>query len=128
LILALTGCASMRTSERLDALETSLSAYSAALRWGHYEDAASYRMPRSRTVQPLDQAQLEHIRVASFDVLEQIMDPEHTEATVTAAIQYYVDDAFTLKTLRDRQIWWYDEKQKRWFLDGDLPNFTGGPR
>jgi len=122
--LGLTGCAGMESRKRLEALELSQTTYNSALRWGRYEDAAEYRVPRFKPPSPLDLDQLDHIRVVSYDILGQEVNENQTEAVLTVAIQYYRDDVWTVKSIRNRQLWWYDETQKRWFLDGDLPIFS----
>jgi len=44
--LTLAGCAEMDAKERASSLETSTNAYAAALRWGQYQEAARFRLPR----------------------------------------------------------------------------------
>jgi hypothetical protein len=51
------------------------------------------------------------------------MNETQTEAVVRAEIGYYDDATNTAHSSKDEQIWYYDENQERWFLDGDLPNF-----
>ena len=38
-------------------------------------------------------------------------------------IKYYLMSYQTLKTLRDKQVWMYDEETARWLLDSPMPEF-----
>ena len=123
--LVLTGCASMESKEHIENLDRSLITYGKALRWGDYEEAALYRLPRDgRPVMPVNRDDFKNIRVASYQIFEQRFNRAQTEARVTMSISYYHEDTGTARTITDRQTWWYEPNQKRWFLDGDLPEFT----
>lgn len=117
------GCAGMQRDKRVELLETSLQAYAAAVRWGNYEEAARYRRQREGSPQALDLEFLRHIRVTGYDVVERTLVPGEQEAGITVAISFYHDDTHTLRTLRDRQRWWFREEDRRWYLDGELPDF-----
>lgn len=123
--LVLTGCASMESKERIESLDRSLITYGKALRWGEYEEAALYRLPRDgRPVRSVNRDDFKDIRVTSYQVFEQRFNRAQTEAGVTMSISYYHEDTGTARTITDQQTWWYEPNQKRWFLDGDLPEFT----
>ena len=123
--LVLTGCASMESKERIESLDRSLITYGKALRWGEYEEAALYRLPRDgRPVRSVNRDDFKDIRVTSYQVFEQRFNRVQTEARVTMSISYYHEDTGTARTITDQQTWWYEPNQKRWFLDGDLPEFT----
>ena len=123
--LVLTGCASMESKERIESLDRSLITYGEALRWGDYEEAALYRLPRGgRPVRSVNRDDFKDIRVSSYQVFEQRFNRAQTEARVTMSISYYHEDTGTARTITDQQTWWYEPNQKRWFLDGDLPEFA----
>jgi hypothetical protein len=123
--LVLTGCASMESKERIESLDRSLITYGKALRWGDYEEAALYRLPRDgRPMTPVNRDDFKDIRVSSYQVFEQRLNRAQTEARVTMSISYYHEDTGTARTITDQQTWWYEPNQKRWFLDGDLPEFA----
>ncbi len=125
LILALAGCASMEAKKRDEALEMSVKAYGAALRWGQFEAAAKYRLPRRPVAERLDPARLEGIRVTAYEIGDQVVSKDQTEVLVSAWISYYHESIGKVRTLQDEQVWWFDERQGRWFLDDDLPDFLG---
>ena len=122
--IVLAGCASFKTKQRMEELDRSINAYTSALRWGHYEDAAAYRLHRDkRPVRPLNQERFEGIRIISCEEAERALNKAQTEAAVSLSISYYFEDAGIAKTITDRQLWWFDPAQEHWFLDGDLPYF-----
>lgn len=124
--LVLTGCASMESKERIESLDRSLIIYGKALRWGDYEEAALYRLPRDgRPVRSVNRDDFKDIRVSSYQIFEQRFNRAQTEARVIMSISYYHEDTGTARTITDQQTWWYEPNQKRWFLDGDLPEFAG---
>jgi len=122
-VLTLAGCAEMDAKERASSLETSTNAYAAALRWGQYQEAARFRLPRSGPVTMPDVEPLEHIKLTSYEVTDQTMNADATEARMEVVIGYYHDDIGRVDTLKQSQVWWYDPTQKHWFLETELPPF-----
>ena len=87
--------------------------------------AALYRLPHDgRPMMPVNRDDFKDIRVISYQVFEQRFNRAQTEAGATMSISYYHEDTGTARTITDQQTWWYEPNQKRWFLDGDLPEFT----
>ncbi len=121
--LALAGCAEMDAKDRLTSLDTSVNDYGSALRWGQYREATRFRLPRSGAVPAPDLEPLEHIRLTSYEITDQIVNAETTEARIEVVIGYYHDDIGRVDTLRQTQIWWYEAAQERWFLETGLPPF-----
>ncbi len=124
-VLMQSGCATMEKRDRMTKLEDSLNAYGNALRWGRFEEASQYRVDRDKKPYPprLDLEDWERLKVVSYEILRQAVDDTASETVVGAVIRYYRDDVGRVETLRDEQLWWYDDEQERWFLDGDLPRF-----
>ncbi|MGH8565270.1 MAG: hypothetical protein ACREXW_14765 [Gammaproteobacteria bacterium] len=121
--LALAACAEMEAKDRASSLETSSNAYAAALRWGRYQEAARFRLPRSGPVTMPDVEPLEHIKLTSYEVMDQTLNADATEARMEVVIHYYHDDVGRVDTLKQSQVWWYEPTQKHWFLETDLPPF-----
>ncbi len=117
------GCAGMETHERLENLELSVETYENALRWGDYDAAALYRVSPTGPYPPINTEPLQAIRVASYEIVNQTMNATETKAIITVLFRYYYQDVGQVATLRDVQKWWYDAAPKRWFLDGELPDF-----
>ena len=124
LALMAAACAGMETRERLDNLELGVTTYESALRWGDYDAAALYRVSRTTgPYAPINTEPLQAIRIASYEIVNQTLNATQTEATVTVLFRYYYQDVGQVATLRDVQKWWYDAASKRWFLDGEFPDF-----
>jgi len=122
----LAGCAAMSQQKRLDSLEASLNNYGTAVRWGNWDTANDYRMPRksSEKLKPMPKAELKNIRVTDYEVVQRVVSRDEKLAAVRARVTFYDTDTGVLHTLTDRQTWWYNEKANHWFLDGNLPDFT----
>ena len=118
------GCASLETRKQTNAFNEGVRSYGKLLRWGYYEEAAGFRSPRSGSPAELDFDFLKGIRITSYDVVSKQLLPEQMEAKVTVSIDYYHDSMSTIHTISDHQLWWYDEAQERWVLDGELPDFA----
>ncbi len=121
--LVLAACADMAFKDRVSSLDTSTNAYGTALRWGHYSEAARFRLPRSGPAIVPDLEPLEHIRLTSYDIIDQAVNEDATEATVEVVIGYYHNDIGRVDTLKQTQIWWYEPKEERWFIETPLPPF-----
>jgi hypothetical protein len=121
--LVLAACAEMEAKERTSSLETSTNAYAAALRWGQYQEAARFRLPKSGPVGMPDLEPLQNIRLTSYEVTDQVVNPEVTEARIDVVIGYYHTDIGRVESLKQSQLWWYEPTEKHWFLDTDLPPF-----
>ena len=118
------GCGALETHQKTSAFQEGVRSYGKLLRWGHYEEAAGFRSPRAGSPAELDLDFLKGIRITSYDVVSKQISPGQMEARVTVSIDYYHDSMSTIHTITDRQLWWFDEAQDRWSLDGELPNFA----
>ena len=125
ILVCLAACASVESAKRSDALESSLRQYGIAIRWGHYDAAVQFMRPRDKVIETTGSGSLNDIRVTSYDVVEQGLSDDQTEARLTVAISFYHVESGIVHRLKDQQVWWYDEDSKQWFLDGDLPDFVG---
>lgn len=129
-ILAASGCAKIQATRRADQFKSTLDSYSALLRWGKYKQAGNYINMREGVPRQPDLQYLKHIHVTRYDVVQQIatVDNEEegkgpTEIAVAAEIDFYHDNDLRVKNIDYQQLWWYDDKLEKWYLDGDLPDF-----
>ena len=53
------------------------------------------------------------------------MSEDETETVFPVKFSYYHTNSATVRTLNDRQVWWYADEEKVWLLDGNLPDFKG---
>jgi len=126
--LALAGCAQVDVREKAYRLETTIQAYRKALRWGEYQAAHGFVRRRDGAEPALDAELLESIRVTDYEVVRREVIDEASEAVVVTHINFYHADSGRVRNLADQQLWYYDEKDDRWFLDGGLPDFAGALR
>lgn len=122
----LSACASLKEEKRTNKLQETTQAYMSSLRWGYYDLASQMITNRDSTPEPIDFDFLKRIRVTSYDTLNQFSNPELNSVQYVVQISYYHTDYGTVRSITDHQNWRYDEDAKRWFLDGNLPDFKGG--
>lgn len=124
----LAGCGGSE-QQRGDIFDRTLRGYENALRWGEYEMAAAAVRPQQDTAAtPPDPQALAGIRVTSLSSQRTPLGGEPPQVLVEADIAFYHDETGAVHQLRDRQLWWYDEALRRWYLDGGLPDFKGALR
>lgn len=121
IVLLLPACAGMRDRDKLSRLDNTLRDYAQHLRWARYMDAHEHIYARDGSRPGVDMDRYEGYRIASMNILRSDLNPEHTEATVYAEIQYYSDATGTIRKINEVQDWWYHEETKSWYLEGDLP-------
>jgi len=128
LSLLLSGCIAenitekVKTRKKTDALEATLNRYAAAIRWGYFDEAYSYRK-YEKGEYPVPPRNLANIRVTAYDVLRPATMMVEDVAVQLVEITYYFISYQTLKTLRDKQFWIYDQEALRWYLDSPMPEF-----
>ena len=130
-LVALSGCATLETKERMVTLEASVKRYGKAIRWGDYDVAASF--VRQRDTQAPEKSSVSDVgaslpnshgvRVVQHEVRIGAASEEATEANMVAVFTYHLDDSTRVRVLSQNAIWWYDEATQAWFLEGSLPNF-----
>lgn len=126
-LCGLGGCAAVQSTKRMNKLQDQTNAYRILLRWGQYEDATHYIVfrPGTGTPERINLEAMRSLRLASYNVIEQIVAPDETEATLKVVMTYYHQESNVLHTLRDTQLWWYSDEHERWFLGTDFPDFIG---
>lgn len=125
----LDGCASIQAVQRQEDLDTSVNTYLKLLRWGHFDAAAQYILHRDKQAPaPRTRSDLEGVRVTFYEVLSQGLSDDQKEAFVTVSLGFYDVNSGIVRRFNDHQIWWYDEAAKRWFLEGELPDFGAAMR
>ena len=115
--LGLLGCAE---DPRKDSMSDTLRLYERSIKWGEYSDA------QLLTTQPATQAQLEeyeNIKVISYEVVQHEMSDDLNEIRQVVEIKFFHNTQGIIKTLRDHQVWNYDDERKVWELQSGLPDF-----
>ena len=125
LSLAITACATVDKSKRLDLLDINLTDFRKAVRWGYYDEATRYIQIKDYKEPLRSPDTLKNIRITSYEYGKKFLSDEETRLEVTAVISFYDVNRGTVSTISDNQIWWFDAEKKFWFLDGDIPDLTG---
>lgn len=117
LVLLLSGCVLQRSGQSRD-LETLLSRYESAVRWGYWDAVLSCRHKDAPAMPELD---LDNIQVTGYLVRKGplLVDPD--TASQTVEISYVRKSEQSLRKARDEQLWRYDAEQKQWWLHSAFP-------
>ncbi|MGH8644410.1 MAG: hypothetical protein ACREX4_08130 [Gammaproteobacteria bacterium] len=119
----------MQAVKRQEDLDTSINTYLKLMRWGHFDAAAQYIRHREKGAPaPRARDNLEGVRVIFYEILSQGLSDGQKEALVAVTLGFYDVDTGIVHRFHDRQVWWFDEAAKRWFLEGDLPDFGAAMR
>jgi len=123
MVVLLSSCAHISEQKKLEHLEAQQKIFMKALRWKAYDTAATvvrFRNP-ARRLAPIQG--LEAITVTSYELLTSL--PQEADDSVLAYVlfDYVQNNTGRVYQLKHKQIWWYDDTLKRWFLDSDMPNF-----
>ena len=125
-LLSAGGCSTSPTlgkQSRANSLDTSVEAYRKLIRWGYYDEAAKYLLKSDGVAAPANLDQMARYRVTSYEFGSKLLADTGKEARVIAAIEYYEIDRGVISTLRDEQLWWFDDGSKHWYLSYGLPAF-----
>jgi hypothetical protein len=120
LLCTLLGCGTIEKDKRVNAMDAALSTYGEAIRWGYFETAYGYLHPDRRRPVP---KQLQNVRVTGYEVMQNPLMKDKTNAEQLVRIEYVLDDEQRVRTLTDRQLWRFDEKAKAWWLHSGVPDF-----
>lgn len=129
LVLLCTACASapmLGKQKRTNSLEASVESYRKLIRWGYFDEAAKYLRNPDGTPAPAELERVARYRVTAYAIASSLLADNGKEARVVAVIEYYEIDAGVVASLRDQQLWWFDDADKHWYLASGLPAF-GAP-
>ena len=93
--------------------------YGSAIRWGLFDQAASFQNPSHRV--PLDESWLKNIHVASYNPVYRGDEKDRFTLEQKVEIRYYNELVGVEKILIDHQLWRYYEDEDKWMLETDLP-------
>ena len=123
-VLTLSACATADKQKRMNSIDIALNDFRKAVRWGYFEEALSFIQIKdySRTLRNPDY--LKSIRITAYEYGKKHFSEEGKKLNVTALISFYNVDRGTVNDIVEDQTWRFDDDQKRWFLDGDLPEMV----
>jgi hypothetical protein len=120
--LLLAGCANQTRS---DTLTTTLSAYAGTVRWNGLQGAIGFVDPEVLKKNPptdLDLARYQQVRVTDYDDGNGPVPVSATEVQQTVRISFVNLHTQVERSVIEQQLWRYDEKAHRWWLESGLPN------
>jgi len=122
LLLCLAACAPSRAL----GLEQSLHAYHSAIRWGSMQEALTLVDPAYLAKNPVNTMEWERykqIRIVGYRPGDAI---SLADGTVEQRVEIEFANLHTqaTRTILDRQVWRYDEPNKRWWLTTGLPRMN----
>ena len=120
------GCSMDKLKTKDSVLEDTLQTYAATIRWGDMTQALAFVDPKYREAHPmseLDLARYKQVQVTTYN--DQPAAPlNDKEVAQTVEIGLVNINTQSARTIIDRQVWRYDEKEKRWWLTTGLPDIT----
>lgn len=123
LLLFIDGCGTVKERKRIQTFQDDIKAYGKLIRWGDYEGASTYLRGPDGPSESVDTRALKEIRVTAYKMTGSEVLEDGTKAVVYVNIEFYNERQGRLKSIQDQQHWWYEDEIKRWYLDGDLPDF-----
>ena len=124
LLLIAGGCQRIKTKSQLEVLDASVRTYEKMLRWGEYREAAKYIRFREGEPDPVDFESLESIKISSMNPMKKVLSNEGKAALIQVEIQFYNEDYGVEKKLLYVENWYFDEEEKHWFIESNLPDFA----
>ena len=124
LMILLVSCNSFKVRDQIASLDSSITNYNVALRWGMYKDAYSYHYSPKGIQPPAKLDNLEQISVTGVEVTEKTINAEHNEAYVETVVTYFFQTEGSIKRIKLNQKWWFNEEFKKWFVDNAFPEFN----
>jgi hypothetical protein len=119
-VLSLSGCMSLEERKKDAALDTTLSHYRTAMRWGHWDTLFSYR---DASAPQAPDIKTENIRVTAYEIRQPPVPISDEQVSQVVEIQYVVEDQQRLRKVLDKQDWRHDKENNQWRLHSAFPDF-----
>lgn len=101
-------------------MDSILRLYEKSIKWGMYTDAQSV-VENPEPQELLDRYQ--EVKVVSYEVVRQEIVGDFEQLNQLVEIKFYHEQQGTIKTVRDPQMWTYDDDRETWVLQSGLPDF-----
>ena len=122
-IVLIAGCATIENKARSQKLQDQVKAYTKAIRWGDYDIATRFLKHQNGEPASTNANALKGVRVTHYDYSIDAGGPEAVVANMIATFDYQLPASVSVRQLKQRATWWYDDKAETWFMDGSLPKF-----
>ena len=117
------GCESIEKKTRATRLNQSLKAYAGSIRWGNFETAAAFAVPREST-NSVNPAALDGIKVTGYVVRVDSVSEDAKEANVHLSFSYYDENRGTVGAIDQDATWYLHSERENWLMDDSLPLFN----
>jgi hypothetical protein len=116
-------CTAMQKNRQMTDLDRSLKAYTGSLRWGNYDTAAAFAVPRKGppTVHP---GELSDIQITGYSVVINGVNAAVNEASVHLNFTYYDESRGTVGSIDQDATWYLVSEDVGWLMDDSLPKFS----
>lgn len=121
-MVLIVGCEGMAKKDQASRLDQSLRAYVGSIRWGNFETAAAFAVPRG-SANAVSPATLDGIKVTGYAVRIDSLNEDANEANVHLSFSYYNEAQGTVDAIDQDATWYLDTKRKGWLMDDSLPRF-----
>jgi hypothetical protein len=122
-LFLLAACATVKDMTYRKKFDQASQAYGDAIRWSEFETAQQFVRTEGAGAATANLARLNEFKVTSYDVKHTTPLEELLQVRQEAEIKYYKKGSLIEKTLRDLQLWEYDEERNRWYLVSGFPAF-----
>lgn len=112
-------CNSLLGNKSATILETTLSAYRTAIRWGYWSQVFNFY--KANTVEST--VIFDNVKITAYEVLQPPIFINEKHAIQVVEIQYVLNDTQILHKIIDKQNWHYNNDTELWQLHNPLPKF-----
>jgi hypothetical protein len=121
--MLLVGCAKINDLTKLDAFDTTSQAYSHAIRWSEFDEAAIFiKSSDDKSLSPAPEV-LKMIRVTDYAIRKTAVSEDQTKVFQVVEVSYYRNDRMVVKTIREKELWEWNSEAQKWELSSGLPDF-----
>jgi hypothetical protein len=106
-----------KKDSRTLSFETGTTGYAKNIRYGYFEEAFKSVRKRSGNLPDLSLERVNAYRVHSYEVLSSLVADNGREGAVTVKIDYYPIGTGVMRTIIDRQKWWFGDTTQTWYLE-----------
>lgn len=109
-------------------LQQSLYHYAGAIRWGEIDTALTFVDPQWLEEHPftaLERQRFAQVQVSGYHVKSRV-EPVENEVHQVVEIRMVNRHTLEERAVIDRQIWRWDDEEKRWWLTTGLPDISRG--
>ena len=117
------GCGGLFGMVQMEKFEWTSRAYRKAIRWSDFEAASAFIKVEGSENKSPDFNKLKRVKVASYEVKEIVPLKDKRQVHQIVEITYYKTNDNVLRTIREDQLWEYDQEEKSWFIQSGLPDF-----